>query len=87
MILTFNVILLTGYSLSCHSLRHLVGGKLDCFSCTRRAQVRYSLWKRTTWMNLFHQRWAWASLISVAIADLYVRLLAIGVIADPAIRF
>ena len=32
-----NVVLLTGYSLSCHSLRHLVGGRLDCFSCTRRA--------------------------------------------------
>ena len=30
----FNALLLTGYSLSCHSLRHLVGGKLDCFSCT-----------------------------------------------------
>src|SRR5215213_8945012 len=29
-----NVTLLTGYSLSCHSLRHIVGGRLDCFSCT-----------------------------------------------------
>jgi hypothetical protein len=87
MILTVNVILLSGYSLSCHSLRHLVGGNLDCFSCSRRAQVRHSLWRRATWMNLFHMRWAWASLISVGLADLYVRLLAIGVLADPAIRF
>ncbi|MFL5778618.1 MAG: succinate dehydrogenase [Chloroflexota bacterium] len=86
-VLTVNVVLLSGYSLSCHSLRHIVGGKLDCFSCSRRNRARYSLWKRTTWMNLFHMRWAWASLISVALADLYVRLLAIGVIADPAIRF
>jgi hypothetical protein len=38
-------------------------------------------------MNLFHMRWAWASLISVAVADLYVHLLAMGVLADPAIRF
>ena len=30
--------------------------------------------------------WAWISLISVALADLYVRLLAWGVIVDPAIR-
>ncbi len=86
-ILALNALLLSGYSLSCHSLRHLVGGKLDCFSCSRRAQVRHSLWKRTTWMNVFHMRWAWASLISVALADLFVRLLAIGVISDPAIHF
>ena len=86
-ILLANVFLLTGYSLSCHSFRHLVGGNIDCFSCTRRTRVRYSLWQRTTWMNLFHMRWAWASLISVALADLYVRLLAMGVLADPAIRF
>ncbi len=38
-------------------------------------------------MNLFHMRWAWASLISVALADLYIRLLAMGVISDPAIYF
>ena len=86
-ILLLNVFLLTGYSLSCHSFRHLVGGKLDCFSCSRRTRVRYSLWQRTTWMNLFHMRWAWASLISVVLADLYVRLLAMGVLVDPAIRF
>jgi hypothetical protein len=86
-ILLANVFLLTGYSLSCHSFRHLVGGKIDCFSCSRRTRIQYSLWQRTTWMNLFHMRWAWASLISVALADLYVRLLAMGVLTDPAIRF
>jgi hypothetical protein len=86
-VLLLNAILLSGYSLSCHSFRHLIGGKLDCFSCSRRTQVRYSLWQRTTWMNLFHMRWAWASLLSVAFADLYIRLLAMGVITDPAIRF
>ncbi len=85
-ILTANVLLLSGFSLSCHSFRHLVGGKLDCFSCSRRAQVRYGLWRRTTWMNLFHLRWAWASLISVGLADLYVRLLSMGILADPVIH-
>jgi len=73
--------------LSCHSFLVLVGGNLDCFSCSRRTQVRYKLGSRATWMNLFHMRWAWASLISVAVADLYVRLAAIGAIADPALRF
>ncbi len=86
-VLVVNAFLLSGFSLSCHAFRHLVGGKLDCFSCSRRTRVRYSLWRRTTWMNVFHMRWAWASLISVALADLYIRLVALGVLTDPAIRF
>jgi hypothetical protein len=85
-ILAINAFLLTGYSLSCHSLRHFVGGRMDCFSCTRRAQVRHSLWQGLTSLNLQHMAWAWTSLISVTLADVYVRLLALGVIADPAIR-
>jgi hypothetical protein len=85
-ILFVNALLLTGYSLSCHSLRHLMGGKLDCFSCSRPAQVRYSLWQRLTSLNRNHMGWAWISLISVSLADVYVRLLALGVISDPAIR-
>src|SRR5438128_4677242 len=32
-IMLVNVILLSTYTLSCHSLRHLIGGKVDCFSC------------------------------------------------------
>jgi hypothetical protein len=86
-ILFVNAFLLTGYSLSCHSLRHLVGGRLDCFSCSRRAKVRHSLWQQLTSLNLHHMAWAWTSLISVTLADVYVRLLAIGAIADPQIRF
>jgi hypothetical protein len=81
------VALLTGYSLSCHSLRHLVGGRLDCFSCTARARMRYRAWKGLTILNGRHARWAWASLISVVVGDVYIRLLALGVIADPAIHF
>jgi hypothetical protein len=81
-----NVVLLTGYSLSCHSLRHLVGGRLDCFSCTKARRVRYTLWERLTDLNRNHMWWAWSSLITVTLADLYVRLLATGVLTDPAIR-
>jgi len=33
LVLTLNVSLLSLYTFSCHSLRHLAGGKLDCFSC------------------------------------------------------
>jgi hypothetical protein len=82
-----NVVLLTGYSLSCHSLRHLVGGRIDCFSCTRARRVRYTLWQRLTDLNRNHMWWAWTSLITVTAADLYVRLMALGVISDRALYF
>jgi hypothetical protein len=82
-----NVALLTGYSLSCHSLRHLVGGRLDCFSCTMARRVRYTLWERLTDLNRNHMWWAWTSLITVTLADVYVRLLQAGVLTDPALRF
>jgi hypothetical protein len=79
-----NIVLLTGYSLSCHSLRHLVGGRVDCFSCTQARRVRYTLWQRLTDLNRNHMWWAWSSLITVTLADIYVRLLDAGVITDPA---
>jgi len=85
-ILFVNVALLSGFSLSCNSLRHLAGGRLDCFSCTARARTQYSVWQRLTGLNVNHMRWAWASLASVALADLYVRLLAMGAFVDPSIR-
>jgi hypothetical protein len=85
-LLLVNVILLTGYSLSCHSLRHLVGGRLDCFSCTQARRVRYTLWQRLTDLNRNHMWWAWTSLITVTLADVYVRLLQAGVVTDPVIR-
>ena len=81
-----NVALLTGYSLSCHSLRHIVGGRVDCFSCSRPRQVRHGLWRGLSTLNRHHMAFAWSSLLTVTLADLYVRLLAIGFIVDPAIH-
>jgi len=86
-ILLTDVLLLTSYVSSCHSLRHIVGGRLDCFSCTRVNRVRHSAWRRLSGLNERHMIWAWASLVSVVLADLYVRLLALGVLTDPQIRF
>ena len=85
-ILFVNVALLTGYSLSCHSLRHLAGGGLDCFSCTAQTRARHGMWRRLTLLNQNHAKWAWASRFSVAFADLYIRLLGLGLFADPALR-
>ncbi len=31
--------------------------------------------------------WAWTSLVSVTLSDVYVRLLLAGVLTDPQIRF
>ena len=87
LVLFANTSLLTFYTLSCHSFRHLIGGKLDCFSCSRRARTRYTLWQRLTSLNRNHMAWAWISLISVTLADVYVRALAVGLITDPAIYF
>ena len=80
-----NVTLLTGYSFSCHSLRHIVGGRLDCFSCTRRQRARYEAWRWLSFLNRHHMAFAWSSLITVTFADIYVRLLAAGVFVDPSI--
>jgi len=81
-----NVTLLSGYSFSCHSLRHIVGGRLDCFSCSRPRQVRHGLWRGLSFLNRHHMAFAWSSLLTVTLADLYVRLLAVGFIVDPAIH-
>ena len=86
-ILFANAALIAGYSFSCHSLRHLVGGKVDCFSCSRRTRLRYSGWRGLTQLNRHHMFYAWSSLLVVTFADVYVRMLALGVITDPAIVF
>ncbi len=74
--------LLTGYTLSCHSLRHLAGGKVDCFSCVRFGEARRRLFLGLSRMNEHHMLWAWVSLFSVIFADLYVLLCARGVWTD-----
>jgi len=74
---------ITMYTLSCHSLRHLVGGKLDCFSCAVAGGPRHKTWGVVSLLNQHHMGWAWWSLGAVCFADLYVRLCSMGVIQDP----
>jgi len=78
-----NVLLLSGYTFGCHAFRHLAGGELNCFSCSQVAKARWRLWKGVTVLNIKHDRWAWASLFSVAATDIYIRLLIAGVLHDP----
>jgi hypothetical protein len=79
LLLAANTTLLTGYTLGCHSLRHLVGGAVDQFS---KHPTRLKLYDVACAFNCNHMKWAWASLFSVALADLYVRLCSMGVLRD-----
>ncbi|MDQ3502102.1 MAG: hypothetical protein M3486_00500 [Actinomycetota bacterium] len=80
LVLLINAVLLWLYSLSCHSCRHIVGGRLVHFS---RHPVRYKAWTFVSKLNPKHMQYAWISLVFVAFTDFYVRLLATGAIDDP----
>jgi hypothetical protein len=76
---------LTLYTFSCHSLRHLIGGKIDCFSCAAAGEPRRKAWSWVSLLNEHHMGWAWGSLFAVCFADFYVRMCSMGVIHDPLI--
>jgi hypothetical protein len=82
LIMLANVTLLTLYTLSCHSLRHLAGGKLDCFSCTAFGPPRHTAWDKLTFLNERHMLFAWLSLFLVGLTDFYIRCLASGLFKD-----
>jgi hypothetical protein len=82
LVLIINVVLLGGYTLGCHSLRHLVGGFLDSKS---KSSACGSCYNAVSCLNRRHMLWAWLSLFWVGITDAYIRLCASGVIHD--IRF
>lgn len=79
-VLCVNAALLWLYSISCHSCRHLCGGTLNKFS---EHPIRYRIWKVLTPLNARHMKFAWTSLVFVALTDLYVRLVAAGWIHNP----
>jgi hypothetical protein len=78
-VMWINVLFLAGYTFSCHSCRHVCGGVVDVFS---KAPVRYSLWRGITRLNEKHPVFAWLSLFSVGLTDLYIRLVSMGIIRD-----
>jgi len=82
MIMVINAALLTGYTFGCHSWRHLIGGRYDCFSCDGRVGATYRAWSLSSWLNARHMAFAWCSLVWVAFTDLYIYLVASGAIRD-----
>jgi hypothetical protein len=79
-ILAVNVVLLSCYTLGCHVMRHLVGGLHDEVSKHPACDMAYAC---STGLNYKHQLFAWASLISVASSDIYIRLCSMGYLTDP----
>ena len=80
LLMLVNVVLIWLYTLSCHSCRHITGGRLRHFS---KHPVRYKMWTFVSKLNVRHANYAWYSLFSVALVDLYISLLAAGVFDDP----
>jgi hypothetical protein len=78
-ILAANLVLLSGYTLGCHSMRHMVGGILDRISERPLRKVAYDC---SSCLNRAHLKWAWTSLMMVPFADIYVRLCSMGIWHD-----
>jgi hypothetical protein len=79
LVLTLNATLLWLYSLSCHTCRHTIGGRLRNFS---KHPYRYKAWSFVSKLNGNHPLYAWISLFGVAFADIYVRMVAKGTITN-----
>src|ERR1700729_3552370 len=81
-IMLINVVAVWAYSLSCHSCRHITGGRLKNFS---KHPVRYWAWTQVSKLNRHHMAFAWISLTTLALTDLYIMLVASGAFSDPRI--
>ena len=80
LVMVVNVLLIAGYTFSCHSCRHIMGGRINNFS---KRPIRYWFWTQVSRLNVRHGFFAWTSLFSVALCDLYIRLVSAGVFDDP----
>lgn len=83
LVTTLDVILLSLYVLSCHSWRHILGGKVDCFSSCPINEARGHAFQRQSLLNAKHGLFGWVSLGWVIIADIYITAVSHGVIPDP----
>ena len=79
LLLVANVTFLTLYTLGCHSFRHLIGGVKDRLSGSPVRKVAYDC---SSCLNRWHMQWAWTSLVTVAFADIYIRLCSMGIWTD-----
>jgi hypothetical protein len=78
-IIVANVVLLWAYTVSCHSCRHIMGGRLKHFSAH---PVRYRAWSFVSKLNTRHMQLAWITLGSLALTDFYIMAVSAGWISD-----
>jgi hypothetical protein len=79
LVLLTNLVLLSSYTLGCHSLRHLIGGFRDRLA---GAPVRKRAYDCVSCLNRSHMLFAWCSLFTVGFSDLYVRMCSMGIWHD-----
>ena len=79
LVITASVVFLGLYTFSCHSFRHLIGGKNDTLT---HQPIKMACYGCVSSLNKRHMNFAWISLFGVMSADLYVRLCSMGVISD-----
>ena len=78
-VMLVNVVLIASYTLGCHSLRHLFGGRRDELSKSSMSEACYNC---SSALNKRHMQFAWLSLFSVGLTDAYIRLCSMGVLTD-----
>ncbi|MBI3859967.1 MAG: hypothetical protein HY296_07015 [Thaumarchaeota archaeon] len=83
-VLLANALLLSGWTLSCHAFRHIVGGNMNCYSCAFGGGLRKSVYDKQSWLNKHHEALAWISLLTIVFADLFLRGVAAG-FPDPTL--
>lgn len=81
-VLWINVIMLWVYTLSCHSCRHVVGGRLKHFS---KHPVRYWMWGQISRLNTRHKLYAWITLGTLMLTDFYVMAVSIWLQDVPGV--
>jgi hypothetical protein len=78
-VITANVVCLSLYTFSCHSLRHLIGGIHDVLS---NKPIRQKAYGCVSGLNKRHMLFAWISLFVVGFSDIYVRMCSMGIWTD-----
>ena len=72
------------FTFGCNSLRHLVGGKLDCFTCSRsRADAPQAVARRHACSTCSTWSGRGSASSTVGLADLYIRLAVGGRLPRP----
>jgi hypothetical protein len=79
LVMLLNVVLLWAYTISCHSCRHIIGGRLKHFS---KHPVRYRAWTFVSKLNTRHKELAWITLGSLALVDIYILAISAGWFSD-----